>query len=182
VANYVIAGLTIAAIVLGPIIALQLQKKLDTGRDAKNRKLYLFKTLMSYRATPLSPNFVQALNLIDVEFTSGDEKEKAIRVAWKVLLDHLSSDQSKPGSFERTTDLISKLLLAMGKCLGYDFDEVYLKKGAYYPLGHSKIEEEQNTLRRELIQLLEGNRRLPIATFEQKFPDLADQKKEEPPA
>lgn len=43
---------------------------------------------MTYRATFLAPNFVQALNLIDVEFTA--KSEKPIRDAWKVLLDHFA--------------------------------------------------------------------------------------------
>lgn len=61
---------------------------MERRRDTKNRKLWVFKTLMTYRATFLAPNFVQALNLIDVEFTA--KSEKPIRDAWKVLLDHFA--------------------------------------------------------------------------------------------
>jgi hypothetical protein len=34
---------------------------------------------MAYCGTPLSPNFVQALNLIDVEFDANTDTEKAVR-------------------------------------------------------------------------------------------------------
>jgi hypothetical protein len=85
--------LTIIAIVSGPIIALQVQRKLDREREALNRKLWVFKTLMSFRATALAPSFVQALNLIDVEFNGNDEKEKAVRNAWKVLL-HITANSA----------------------------------------------------------------------------------------
>ena len=137
----VIAIATIAAIILGPIIALQLQTLLDKRRDAKNRKVLVFKTLMTYRATTLSPYFVQALNLIDVEFSA--KNEKPVRDAWKVLLDHFvdlgqftrSGTPFPPTSEEKSATLITNLLLAMGKSLGYDFDEVQIKKGAYYPMG-----------------------------------------------
>jgi hypothetical protein len=74
--------LTVVAIVCGPIIALQIQRKLDREREALNRKLWVFKTLMSFRATALAPAFVQALNLIDVEFSGHNDKEKAVRNAW----------------------------------------------------------------------------------------------------
>lgn len=70
----IIGVASIAAIVAGPIIALELQKRLDKGREARDRKLTVFKTLMTYRATTLSPHFVQALNLINVEFNAKNEK------------------------------------------------------------------------------------------------------------
>ncbi len=79
---------TIAAIILGPVLALQIQRKLDQERETKNRKLGIFRTLMSYRATRLAPLFVQALNLIDIEFT--ERSEKPVRDAWKELQDHYS--------------------------------------------------------------------------------------------
>ena len=111
-----LGALTIVAIIAGPIIALQVQRQLDSSREARNRKLWVFKTLMSYRSTALSPNFVQALNLIDVEFDANSEKEKAVRNAWKVLLDHFG-DLSRPkipaNSSEKTAELTAKLLLLM---------------------------------------------------------------------
>ena len=125
----VINILTIAAIVSGPIFALQVQRRLDKEREAKNRKLWVFKTLMSFRATELNPSFVQALNLIDVEFDANTEKERAVRNAWKVLLDHfydLGRSDFKPSeaSAEKSVQLKANLLLVMEKALGYEFDEV----------------------------------------------------------
>jgi hypothetical protein len=84
---------------------------------------------MGNRATPLSPLFVQALNLIDIEFDGNDEKP--VRNAWKVLLDHFgelgtfnqSGTAIPPHLLERTVSLTSNLLLQMGKSLGYEFDE-----------------------------------------------------------
>src|SRR5437016_3860610 len=84
----ILGVVSILAIILSPIIALELETKLNTRREARTRKLRVFKTLMAYRGTPLSPDFVQALNLIDVEFDANSHQEKAVRTAWKVLLDH----------------------------------------------------------------------------------------------
>lgn len=172
----VLSVVTIVAIVLGPVIALDLQRRLDRDREVKIRKLWVFKMLMTYRATPLSPNFVQALNLIDIEFDANTEKEKAVRNAWKVLLDHFGDlGQSTPAtstSVEKTATLTTNLLLAMGKSLGYDFDEVQIKKGAYYPMGLGNVEQEQHSLRRGLLDVLAGKRRIPVGVFEDKFPSI----------
>jgi hypothetical protein len=170
----VLSTITIFAIYYGPISALRIQRQLDEDREARNRKLQLFKTLMMYRATPLNLNFVQALNLIDVEFTGNGEKEKTVRDAWKELLDHFDHVAAAANPAERSSELMAVLLCAMGKCLGYDFDKVYVKKAAYYPLFAVNVEEEQHTLRKQVLELLDGKgtRKLPVAVFEQKFPDL----------
>lgn len=164
--------LTISAIILGPIVALGIQRWSDNRRESLQRKLWIFKTLMMNRATRLAPAYVQALNLIDVEFKSDSKADKRIRTAWKVLLDHLASDQTAPGAGDRATDLTANLLSAMGQRLDYDFDEVYIKKNAYYPVGLGNIEQELHLVRKNVLELLDGKRRLPIAVLEQKFPDL----------
>lgn len=86
IVGLVLSAITIFAIYYGPISALRIQRRLDDERETRNRKLQIFKTLMTYRVTPVNINFVQALNLIDVEFTQQGGKEKAVRDAWKELL------------------------------------------------------------------------------------------------
>ena len=172
--NTSIGLLTIAAILLGPIVALQLQRWLDDARESQKRKLYIFKTLMTNRVTTVSLPFVQALNLISVEFVGNNEADKSVRTAWKILLDHLSGDTKAPNWDERYRELTIALLMAMGKALGYSFDEVDLKKGGYYPTFLANIEQEQHGLRSKLLELLDGRRRLPVAAFEDSFPALTD--------
>jgi hypothetical protein len=60
--------LTIAAIMLGPILALGAQRVLDSLRETHKRRVGLFFTLLTTRMSPLAPNHVQALNSIDVIF------------------------------------------------------------------------------------------------------------------
>ena len=60
--------LIIAATILGPILAVQIQKYLEGWRESSNRKVTIFKALMVTRAARLTSEQVQALNLIDVEF------------------------------------------------------------------------------------------------------------------
>jgi hypothetical protein len=82
----VISVLIVVAIIFAPIVALNIQRKADEAREWKNRKLWIFKTLMLNRSTRLNPAFVQALNMIDIEFTAASEK--GIQDASKKLLDH----------------------------------------------------------------------------------------------
>ena len=58
----------IIAVFLGPIVAVRLTRYLDNKNEIKNRKLELFRTLMSTRAYSISWEHVSALNRIDVEF------------------------------------------------------------------------------------------------------------------
>ena len=85
-AYYVIS---IAAIILGPILAVQAQKYIELRRDIRSRKLQIFRTLMATRATTLAPLHVEALNLIDIEFDAKKKKDKRVVDAWKLYLDHL---------------------------------------------------------------------------------------------
>lgn len=164
-----IAVLTIIAIIAGPLVALWIQRRTEGNRERRQNKFLVFKTLMTYRATPLNYQYVQALNIIDVVFDAESQEEKAVRTAWSVLLDHLNVNKTQPDFTEKITTLTATLLAAMGKCLGYDFGEVYLKRHAYVPEGHGKLEEEQNELRKLLLELLRGNRRIPVAVFPDDF-------------
>jgi len=77
----------IFAVFLGPIFAVRIQNYIETKRESRNRKLYIFHTLMSTRATTLSQNHVTALNMIDIAFYS----DKEVIDAWKIYYDHLSN-------------------------------------------------------------------------------------------
>ena len=80
----------ILAVILGPILAVQTQKWIESWRADNERKKWIFKTLMATRGTPVSPTHVQALNMIELEFSIKDPQEKAVLEAWRVYLDHLS--------------------------------------------------------------------------------------------
>jgi hypothetical protein len=91
-------------------------------------------------------------------------------------------------SAEKSATLTTNLLLAMGRSLGYEFDEVQIKKGVYYPMGLGSVEQEQHALRRLLLEVLLGKRRIPVGVFEDKFPPItvlrdagAEQLIDEPP-
>ena len=162
----------VVAVVLGPILAVQAQKMIEQWRENRARKLSVFTVLMATRGTPLSPEHVQALNMIDLEFSAEKPRERAVREAWKVYLDHLGDApqdfqdptyQAKNAAWTtRSNDCRVELLYTMGHVLGYDFDKVQLKKGVYTPKGHADTEFEQGLLRKGLLELLYNRRALPI--------------------
>lgn len=161
-------GLVIAAVLLAPLLALQVQKKLEERKEDRRRKLNLFKTLMTTRAAPLDARHVEALNMIDVEFY----KNKKIVDIWKLMLDNYNSFPVDPSQqdfkvkldacVDKARDLLSDILLEMSRSLGYDFDKVHLKRAVYIPKGHVELTVEQEIIRKSLVAILSGKRAIPV--------------------
>jgi hypothetical protein len=107
--------LTIIAIILGPLLALWLQRMAENSREKKQNKFLVFKTLMTYRATPLNYQYVQALNLIDVVFNAKSHEEKAVRAAWSVLLDHLNINKGQPDFARKNQHFDGNTVSSYGK-------------------------------------------------------------------
>lgn len=81
--------LSVIAVLASPLVALQVSTFLARRQTAADRRRDVFRTLMATRAMRFSPQHVEALNAIDIEFAPA--KFKAVRTAWKVYLDHLSN-------------------------------------------------------------------------------------------
>jgi Family of unknown function (DUF6680) len=167
--------LTIAAIIIGPVAALLIQKYLEERRAERNRRIRIFQALMANRASRLSPGWVEALNGIETEFYG----EKKVIEAWRQVVDHLNSGQATDpiqiGQWnEALVNLANEMLYEMGKSLGYEFDRVTIKRNAYYPSGWGEVELENHAVRKKFLELLDGKRKLPVAVFEENFPPLAD--------
>ena len=77
--------ITIVAILLSPLIAVQVTKWIDKNKGVRRRRLDIFRDLMETRAAILTPKHVAALNRIDIEFYTVGEVSKA----WKEYHDHL---------------------------------------------------------------------------------------------
>ncbi len=158
--------LMIVAIILAPVIAVQVQKWLEIFREERGRRLRIFKTLMATRAANVSPEHVQALNMIDLEFQG--KRYKSVTDAWKTYLDHLASfpkdseEAIQQQWVDKRIDRLTILLMEMGKCLGYEFDEVHVKKGVYAPEAHGQLENENMLIRRGLLRLLYGDSALKM--------------------
>jgi len=168
--------LMIIAVVLGPILAVQVQKRIELWKSGRERKIHIFRVLMATRGTPVTPNHVEALNLIDIEFSGNDKKEKSVRDAWKLYLNHLCEYpkdyqdpvyKSKVDVWKnKSNDCLVDMLYTMAQTLGYDFDKVQLKIGSYTPQGFAELELEQSLVRRGLVDVLYGKRGFPVIPYE----------------
>jgi len=159
------AWLTIIAIITGPILAVQIQKFLDGLNEKKARKDQVFKDLMSTRAAALTYQHVVALNLVGLEFQG--KKYTAVVNAWKTYLDHLGSfpkdDEAMAKVWvDKKNDLLSDLLYEMGNSLGFNFDKVHIKKAGYLPKAYADQEEEQNFIRRSLVEVFLEKKAIPL--------------------
>lgn len=165
--------LIIPATILGPILAVQAQKIVENVRQRKGQKLWVFHHLMATRAERVSPEHVKALNIIDLAFygsrllgiSKRKKTEQSVLDAWHEYHDHLGTqyDENSINILNvKGDELFINLLYAISKDLGFKFDRVQLKKGAYSPVAHGNLELEQNALRRLAIKVLSGDGNLKM--------------------
>ena len=161
--------LTMAAIVIGPIAAVQIEKRLEAGREKKRLRLELFKTLMVHRASLTSYENVAALNSINLVFDG--KRFHTVRTRWKSLLSHFNErvNPRQPGYEQamavwtaKTTELTGELLREMGERLGFEFDDVDIRKGAYFPIAHEDQQAANNLIRDRLVRILAGDGHLNV--------------------
>lgn len=132
--------LTIAAIVLGPILAVATQLWFQARKQKRDLKLWVFNTLMSRRASWINQEFVQAFNVVDsvyYDYTEIRAKRREFleiaNAAGKANRDLTAAEH------ERCKDLLSEMLAKMGKELGLTFDHTQIKDTGYYPAGLEKL-------------------------------------------
>ncbi len=145
-----------AAVILGPIFAVQAQKTIEAFQETRKRRMALFKTLMSTRAERLNRDHVQALNMIDIEFYGRllpfiktryqTKKEQAITHAWKSYNSHLNQKDeydSLDQWIKKGDELFTGMLYSISQSLNYDYDKVQLQRDCYRPIAHGNIESIQ---------------------------------------
>ncbi|WP_083386160.1 DUF6680 family protein [Methylomonas sp. LWB] len=164
------------SVIMGPILAVQAQKFLENFSEKRERRVRLFKTLMSTRAERLNRDHVQALNMIDIEFYGRmiplirtryqTQKEQAVTHCWKNYNNHLgqrNTYESGEAWLKKCDDLFTDLLYAMAQSLNYDYDKVQLQRDCYRPEAHGTIENIQLNLLTGLESIVKGDRSLPMA-------------------
>ena len=156
---------TIAAVVLGPVIAVWITRRIDEQRADKSRKLDIFRTLMRTRRMQMHWDHVGALNLVEVEFID----HPGVVKAWK---DHLTNLGEQPPPIEqkegfdvfirKRESLLTKLIDEIAKVINIKVTQLDILEGNYVPRGWNDAEWEQQLLRRRLIDVLYGKAAIPI--------------------
>ncbi|NMW18536.1 MAG: hypothetical protein HKK66_05855 [Chlorobiaceae bacterium] len=160
---------SIIAIIIGPIVAVQVQKFLERNRSAFNHKEEVFKILMATRGNPLSKEHVEALNRIEIEFGNQKRFVKVID-SWKTYFDHLCI--SATGESAQTqwninkVELHTDLLYQMSLSLRYNFDKIAIKRNVYQPVLFEKLQEEQQEIKDLVKNVLNGNQGITVTIKE----------------
>jgi len=143
---------------------------------------------MATRLSRVSPEHVQALNMIDLAFNGGKRRrqsgsEKKITDTWKIYLDHLNSLDADPKNLDawsaKGDDLFVDLLQRIAEHLAYDFDRVHLRKGIYTPRARGEEELEQYFIRKEFVKIFQGQSAFPMRVTEFPYDEEAAQKQNE---
>ncbi len=169
--------ITTLAIIVGPLAAVLVTVSLERRRRNYERRHNVFRSLMKTRRTALSPEHVEALNLIEIEYHGNTNVQASYKKLFEYFVDGISKrDDEDQQSFdkrtaERHSDLLSALLLEMSKDLGYKKDQFEILRGGYSPILHGQIEEDQGKIRKLFAGLHDGNMAIPIAVTDFRHPE-----------
>ncbi len=155
--------LTIAAIIVGPLLAFAVQNWRDKRHERDRRKTDVFRRLLLTLKVPMSPNHVDALNSIPLEFYSHQD----VMSAWRLYASHLNNGEmlrDEPKRWgEKKFDLLVDLVVRIAKSLDREhIDAATLRDHLYVPKGYQDVEEQGQQIRAALLKMLNGQRPLPM--------------------
>lgn len=154
--------ITVAALILGPVLAVVVtlwHQKRSQKRDSKER---LFLVLMAHRrSNPPTLDWASSLNLIDVVFADNVD----VVAKWHELY-RIVDQPAVQVNWSQWNHTYLELLSEMAAVLGYrrlrqtDIDRYYA------PEAHGKQATLQQDLQKELLQVLKGDRPLAVSLHE----------------
>ena len=145
--------LTLAALIIIPIVAVVIAQWLQNRSEKRKDKMQIFKTLMTSRIYGWTPDSVNALNIIDIVF-SDDEK---VRAAWKDLNDKYRVTNPDQQHLKKIENAQYKLLEAMAISLGYK-DKITWEtiQNPYMPVGMAQQIEAQKNMQQAYYSAING--------------------------
>lgn len=174
--------ITLIAILVGPVFAILVSRRLEHRREQRTRKMDVFRTLMRTRRTPIHSDHVGALNLVEIEFATDTDVVKSLKALFahfgtphgrrpgEEVDDKMSKDEaySRDDKFHARLSserqaLLAKLLHSIAKCLGFKIEQLEIFEGGYSPQGWEDVEREQRFIRRYVVEMALGRRHLPVS-------------------
>ena len=145
--------LTLAALIIIPIVAVVIAQWLQNRSEKRKDKMQIFKTLMTSRIYGWTPDSVNALNIIDIVY-SDDNK---VRAAWKDLNDKYRVTNPDQQHLKKIENAQYKLLEAMSNSLGYK-DKINWEtiQNPYMPVGMKQQIEKQTIMQQTYFSAIEG--------------------------
>ena len=120
---------TIAIIVI-PLVAVELGQYLQNQAKIRDDQMWVFKTLMTYRALGWANESIYALNIIEIVFA----KDKEVLEQWRICKDRLFIENPSPTDFEKIRIEKYQLLEKMAKALKYNISWEIIQN-PYLPQG-----------------------------------------------
>tara|TARA_R110000787_G_scaffold44093_17_gene108110 strand:- start:1612 stop:2169 length:558 start_codon:yes stop_codon:yes gene_type:complete len=165
---YILAAVNLIAILVGPVLAVWVGQRLERQRQDYNRRMAIFRDLMRYRRTILSPEYVGALNLVEVEFNKYPE----VLIRWRTLYEHLHSPTDDKASFdvlrawnEKADRLHALLIHSIAKAANLPLEQLDIVAG-YAPKAWNENEDRQRLIQISLLQVLSGNKAIRVNSAE----------------
>jgi hypothetical protein len=154
----IMAAAIVVATFAGPIIAVLITRYIDDRRHRRERKMEVFRALMRNRRNALAPEYVGALNMIELEFAGS----APVLRAFKTLFDHYQVNPQPADWGERLRSLTARLLYVMAKDLGYDMEQLDVMEGGYTPSAYGAIENDQKAVLAAMAKVARGEAAIPV--------------------
>ena len=145
--------LTLAALIIIPIVAVVIAQWLQNRSEKRRDKMQIFKTLMTSRIYGWTPDSVNALNVIDIVYSD----DKKVRAAWKDLNDKYRVTNPDQQHLKKIENAQYKLLEAMAISLGYK-DKITWEtiQNPYMPVGMAQQIEAQKNMQQAYYSAING--------------------------
>ncbi len=163
----------VLATIVGPVAAVFITRWNDQRREARNRLLHVYRTLMATRRSNVSQDHVAAINLVEVEFHGVNP----VIEAWSGYLTHLntkaesnSDDHAKTWN-DRRSELLAILLVKIAAHLGITKGEIEILHGGYAPQAWVTRENRLDAMQDYAIKLSEGKAVVPLSVIQQPVPN-----------
>jgi hypothetical protein len=122
--------LTLAAILIGPIVAVIITLATEARRRTREQQTQTLRMLLSTRHLPSDPAYSTAINMIPIDFN----RESGVMTAWNNYITTIKIRPAPEGVDAHQQDIITKqtkLIFQMTKSLEYKLDETDIQSTAY---------------------------------------------------
>jgi hypothetical protein len=156
----------VVSTLIGPVVAVQVQKLIERSGEKRKRQLTVFEVLMATRMTQMSPRHIDAINAIPIAFYGNGKRLGKIRSEWNDYLKHLSDKQKNETNTElwrgeQRTKLIS-LIFEISQYLNFSFTKSEIENGIYLPDGHVVQENDQHAVLAGFARIFRGELGFPV--------------------
>ncbi len=155
------------ATLAGPILAVWASEWRQQRRQLRDRKEWVFRTLMSTRAARLRSEHVAAINHIDFAFPR--QSCAGVQDAWGLYRQHLRNPESlsqdpavRQAWQNKANDLLADLLHQMAIDLNIPFSKTEITDNSYYPDAYVLEEFITQEIRRFALEVLKEGRPINV--------------------